>query len=109
MFEPDRGSRPTASQFSGEHPQDIFASVVGALVATQKEFNKRSRQWQAFAAWYLDPNRDETMSKDDLAEEFGVKRRQLNRYLEQVMEHFHAELWERQLIDFLPENIECIH
>lgn len=91
IIEPEGGCKPSFEQFSGGHPQDLWASVCKALQGVLED--SRHAERVAFELYYLH-KAPEHMGKKEIAKEMGIDPRAFGRMLNRLED----ELIRRELV-----------
>lgn len=91
ILELDGGCKPNFEQFSGGHPQDLWASVCKGIQRMLD--NVRDAERVAFELYYLH-KAPEHMGKQDIAKELGLSTRVFNR----MINNLEDELIRRDLV-----------
>ena len=94
--EPERGNRPDNNHFSGDHPDDIYASVAHAIKATLLQYPDPLGH-RIFKLYCIGP-RDGRLSKESIeyVEQIYVKR--VLKILRELSDELEAELVRRELM-----------
>lgn len=95
VLEDDRGSPNVAEQFSGEHPADIWASIVGAVVKVLK--TERPLDRALFEAVEM---ADERLHVDEAAEELMIGKRYARKAIYRIKDEIERELMRREIVEF---------
>lgn len=96
LFEADHGSAPASEQFSGEHPNDLWASIA-AGVAKVLDNTGDSKATKIFEM-YFPSSRDAGLPKEVIARELGISTRHVSRLLRRVLEDLEEELQRREIL-----------
>ena len=95
LLEETHGDKPACEQFSGAHPADIWAGVIGAVTDALFCFDRERRK--IFAWTHLAP-REMQLHPLEVASKSGISSRTVYRWQREVMEELARCLRFRQLI-----------
>lgn len=96
LFEPDRGSKPYAEAFSGNHPNDEWASIAAAVARVIDDTSDKTAT-RVFEL-YFPSARDGGYSKEVIARELGITLRHVSRLLRKILDELEEELIRRELL-----------
>lgn len=92
ILEMEAGQKPTAEEFSGEHPSDIFAST---LLGLKKAYaDKKNQDVRLFELYYF----TDDYHLDNLAEKFDITPRHARKLIRNIRQDFEKELIRRELL-----------
>ena len=95
LLEPEVVRRPIAEMFSGEHPQDLWASIFLGIERRLKDYDPKVQK--AFKMYHFDEKR--RYSKQDCAELVGLPSRLISRRFKEILEDLDEEFKARELIE----------
>lgn len=95
ILEMEAGHKPIFPEFSGKHPNDIFASTIMALKKALGGANTTERK--AFEGFYLS-DKYSIRGVSGIAEDLSCSTRQVYKMKKKVEEEFEKELIRRELI-----------
>lgn len=94
ILEPSGGCRRPATEFSGNHPNDIWVSVCHAVRRTMD--SERGLYRAAFRMYYLDPERHH--NSESIARALSLSARTVRRKLNKMVALLEDELVRRELL-----------
>lgn len=95
LLEPEVVRRPIAEMFSGEHPQDLWSSILLGIERRLKDYDPKVQK--AFKMYHFDEKR--RYSKQDCAELVGLPSRLISRRFKEILEDLDEEFKARELIE----------
>lgn len=93
ILEMEAGQKPTAEEFSGEHPSDIFASTLLGLKKACAD--KKNQDVRLFELYYF----TDDYHLDALAEKFQITSRHARKLIKNIRQEFEQELIRRELLE----------
>lgn len=93
ILEMEAGQKPTAEEFSGEHPSDIFASTLLGLKKACAD--KKNQDVKLFELYYF----TDDYHLDNLAEKFDITPRHARKLIRNIRQDFEKELIRRELLE----------
>ena len=95
ILEQEKHTADIAEQFSGDHPADIWASVVGAIQYTLQSYRFEDRR--LFELTELD---DDRLHIDDAAESLFLNKHTAKKRKYKILDELERELMRREIVEF---------
>lgn len=95
VLERERQNKRIAAQFSGDHPADVWASIILAIKKTLKPYDFSHRY--AFNECEL---REDRRHPDDVAKELLCSPRAVMKMVRRVMDDLETELRQREVLEY---------
>lgn len=93
IIEPKKGNKPEYEEFSGDHPYDLFASILQGIEDVLKGFGYYHRK--TFEWYALSP---EPVGLEEIAEKLGKSTNAVKKYKYKVLKELQEEFIRRELI-----------
>jgi len=101
ILEPSTGSKTVGAHFSGDHPHDVFSSVVHAIEYMYRIHSDRDMV-TIFKLYHFTPEPFPRLSCKECAKIVGISPRRARSYLNKMESTLERELIRRQLIRSQP-------